>query len=122
MGTLRAACRRTAGLTGATFYGVCWNNLPDCSFDYFTGVEVTASSRLPQELESLKLDARRYAVFPHTGHVSALPRTIDTIWTRWAPDCPLNIARGAPCLERYTAEFDVHTGMGGMEILIPLES
>jgi predicted transcriptional regulator YdeE len=110
------------GSTSATYYGVCWNSTPDCSFDYLTGLEVSAADDLPTGFTSLQLDARRYAVFVHPGHVSAIPRTIDAIWTKWAPDCGLKIAHSAPCLERYTSEFIAQTGMGGMEIWIPLES
>jgi hypothetical protein len=32
----------------------------------------------------VKVDARRDAVVAHAGHVSSLPATIDTIWTKWA--------------------------------------
>lgn len=105
---------------GAVFYGVCWNAKPDGSFDYLTGVEVANTNTLPRQFVPLKLDGRRYAVFAHTGHVSAMPKTIDTIWSKWVPDCGLAIAK-APCFELYTSEFNPDTGMGGMEIWIPLE-
>jgi AraC family transcriptional regulator len=110
------------GLKASTYYGVCWNSTPDCSFDYLTGVEVSTANPPPTEFQSLQLDARRYAVFAHKDHVSALPRTIDAIWSKWAPDCGLKIAHNAPCFERYTSEFNPQTGMGGMEIWVPLES
>lgn len=107
-------------LVGTTFYGVCWNTTPECGFDYLTGVEVSKAEKLPPDFTSLKLDARPYAVFPHPGHVSAIPKTIDTIWSKWVPDCGLKISK-APCFERYTSEFNPQTGMGGMEIWVPLE-
>ncbi len=103
-----------------TFYGVCWNTKPDCGFDYMTGVEVANTNNLPKQFASLKLDSRRYAVFAHTAHVSAIPKTIDIIWSKWAPECGLKVA-SAPCFERYTSEFNATTGMGGMEIWIPLD-
>lgn len=108
-------------LVGNNFYGVCWNSDGGCDFDYLTGVEVSSTDRLPQDFASLKLDPRRYAVFAHQGHVSAIGQTIDTIWTRWAPDCGLKVA-SAPCFERYTADFNPGTGMGGIELWIPLEA
>lgn len=108
-----------ADAQGKTFYGVSWNTKPDCGFDYMTGFEATASNNLPPEFTSLKIESSRYAIFAHTGHVSAIPKTIDTIWTSWVPECGLETAK-APCLELYTSEFDPHTGMGGMEIWIPL--
>ena len=106
---------------GTVFYGVCWNTKPDCAFDYLTGIEVTNTSNLSNEFASVKLDTRRYAAFAHTAHVSAIPKTIDTIWTKWVPDCGLKVAN-APCFERYTSDFNPNTGMGGMEIWVPLES
>jgi AraC family transcriptional regulator len=107
---------------GSTFYGVCCNGTPDGSFDYLTGVEVSAAAQLPPEFSSLKLDPRRFAVFAHTGHVSAIPRMMDTIWNEWVPDCAVKIDRTSPCFERYTPEFNPRTGLGGMEIWIPLEA
>jgi predicted transcriptional regulator YdeE len=104
-----------------TFYGISWNTKPDGSFDYLTGVGVVSPAQLPADFTPIKLAARRYAVFAHTGHVSAIPKTIDAIWAKWAPECALKIAH-APCFERYTAEFNPQTGMGGMEVWIPLES
>ena len=115
-----AKAHSVPGLVGTTFYGVCWNTQADCTFDYLTGVEISSANNLPADFTSLKLIARRYAIFPHTGHVSAIPRTIDAIWSKWVPECGLKIAR-APCFERYTAEFNGQTGMGGMEIWIPVE-
>ena len=113
---------RAAELSASrTFYGVCWNTTADCGFDYLTGLEVDGSFQVPADFTTLKLIARRYAVFAHTEHVSMIPKTIDAIWTKWVPDCSLNIAK-APCFERYTAEYNDQTGMGGIEIWIPLQS
>ncbi|MFO0891353.1 MAG: YciI family protein [Isosphaeraceae bacterium] len=106
---------------GADHYGIAWNTRPDCGFDYLTGTEVSRADRLPSDYVCLKLEPGRYAVFVHTHHVSTLPQAIDTIWTRWAPDCGLKIAGDAPCVEHYTPEFDGNTGMGRMEIWVPLK-
>lgn len=108
------------GQTGTAFYGVCWNTGEGCAFDYLTGVEVSDARQLPSDMTSVKVGGR-YAVFRHTAHVSAIPTTIDTIWSKWAPQCGLKVA-SAPCFERYTSEFNPGTGMGGMEIWVPLES
>jgi AraC family transcriptional regulator len=101
-------------------YGVCHAAGPDCRFEYLAGVAVSSADRLPAGFTTVQVGARRYAVFTHPGHVSSLPATIDAIWTKWAPDCGLPAAHGAPCLERYTPEFDPGTGLGGMEVWIPL--
>jgi predicted transcriptional regulator YdeE len=109
------------GLKGTTFYGVCWNTKPDCGFDYLTGVEIASAENVPVSFRALKLAGSRYAVFPHTRHVSAIPQALQTIWSKWVPDCGLEISK-APCFERYTSEFNPGTGMGGMEIWVPLEA
>jgi|GEM_PF-32565 len=109
------------GRSGADSFGVCWNTNEDCEFDYLTGVEVTSADQLPAGLSSVTLKAGRYAVFKHSGHVSSIDQTIDTIWSKWALDCGLKLA-GTHCFERYTPEFNPETATGGIEIWIPLES
>jgi predicted transcriptional regulator YdeE len=111
---------KVPGQVGQDAYGVCHAAGPDCRFEYLAGVAVTSPNRVPGGFTTVKVDARRYAVFTHAGHVSSLPAIIDTIWTRWAPDCGLLVAHGAPCLERYTPDFDPCTGLGGMEVWVPL--
>lgn len=49
-----------------------------------------------------------------------IDRLWTALWTRWAPDCGLRLSC-APCFERYTPEYNPRTGLGGMEIWIPLE-
>jgi predicted transcriptional regulator YdeE len=117
---LAAHLGKVPGQVGHDAYGVCRAAGGDCRFEYLAGVPVSSPDRLPEGFTTVKVDARRYAVFTHPGHVSTLPATIDTIWARWAPDCGLPVAHGAPCLERYTPEFDPGTGLGGMEVWVPL--
>ncbi len=104
----------------ATFYGVSWNNKANNDFDYLCGMEADPNQSMPSHFTTLNLTPRRYAIFPHTSHVSAIPKTLETIWSKWAPDCGLKIAP-SPCIEIYTSEFDANTGMGGMEVWIPLD-
>jgi AraC family transcriptional regulator len=111
-----------SGQVGTDAYGVCHAAGKDCRFQYLTGVAVSSADRLPAGFTTIKLEPHRYAVFSHTGHVSALPATIDVIWSKWAPDCSLAIDHAAPCFERYTGEFNPTTGLGGMEIWMPLAS
>ena len=102
-------------------FGVCWNSAADCSFDYMTGVQVSSLDPLPESMTSLTIEARQYAVFAVAGHVSTIPKTLESIWKRWVPNSGLKIATSAPCFELYTPEFNPMTGMGGMEIWVPLE-
>jgi AraC family transcriptional regulator len=110
------------GQVGPDAYGVSHACGPDRRFQYMAGVAVSSPERLPEGFTTLKVDARRYAVFAHAGHVSALPATFDTIFSKWAPDCGLAVDHGAPCFERYTPAFDACTGLGGMEVWIPLQA
>jgi len=104
---------------GTDCYGVCWSMSPDCGFDYLTGVEVASADKLPADFQTVSIAPRRYAVFEHTQHVSAIPQTIDTIWVKWVPQCGFKPSH-APCFERYTESFNPQTGMGGMELWVPL--
>lgn len=109
------------GQVGRTTYGVCWNCQSGVGFDYLCGVEVQDTPRLPEGFTHVHLPAQRYAVFTHEGHVSALPATIDSIWQKWPPNSGYKAAK-APCFERYTEAFNPETGLGGMEIWVPLEA
>jgi AraC family transcriptional regulator len=106
---------------GQVCYGVCWNVSPGRGFEYLSGVEVKDAGALPAEFATVRLPAREYAVFMHRDHVSIIGHTIDKIWNDWVPQAGLNVA-SAPWFERYTEEFNPQTGMGGMEIWIPLEA
>ncbi|MCA9413576.1 MAG: GyrI-like domain-containing protein [Candidatus Omnitrophica bacterium] len=109
------------GQVGKKSYGVCWNYNPNVGFDYLSGVEVSGASDLPKDFATVQLSAHRYAVFTHTESVSSIAETIDKIWGKWAHESGLPIAQ-APCFERYAEEFNPETGMGGIEIWIPLNS
>lgn len=111
---------KVPGQVGSHSYGVCWN-VTASGFQYLSGVEVKEGSKVPAAFVSVSLAAREYVVFTHAEHVSAIGATIDKIWNQWVPQSGLKIAQ-APCFERYTEEFNPHTGMGGMEIWLPVEA
>ena len=110
-----------SGQIGRVSYGVCWNVSAGRGFEYLSGVEVEDAEGLPAEFAKVRLPAGEYAVFTHRDNVSAIGNTIDKIWNEWVPQAGLKVA-SAPCFERYTEEFNPKTGMGGMEIWIPLEA
>ena len=112
---------KVPGQVGKNTYGVCWNYKPGVGFDYLTGVEVSSTAGLPQGFTHVHLPAARYVVFTHRLHYTAIPKTIDAIWTKWLPNSG-HEATGAPSFERYTEEFNPQTGMGGTEIWIPLKA
>jgi len=111
---------RIPGRVGQTTYGVCSTFRSDGGFEYLSGVEVSQTDGIPADFSTVKLPGQRYAVFTHSDHVSSIAKTIDTIWNKWFPESGLKHVE-APCFERYTEAFNPQTGMGGMEIWIPIQ-
>ena len=105
---------------GMTTYGVCCNADGTGSFEYIAGVEVAGFNRLPADLARIRLPARRYAVFTHSGHVAGLRASVYSIWNNALPASGLEVA-DAPDFERYDARFDPRTGQGEIDICIPLK-
>jgi AraC family transcriptional regulator len=112
------------GQVGHAAYGTCWNFAE--GIDYLTGVEISGSSSIPGVFNVVGIPAQKYAVFPHHEHVSKLRETLEAIGSKWLPESGHEVARGtagAPdFFERYSEEFDPRTGMGGMEVWIPIKS
>ena len=112
------------GQVGGAAYGVCW--LLAEGIDYLSGVEVSSAASVPGEFEVVGIPAQKYAVFPHREHISKLRETLDAIGHKGLPESGHEVARGgaeAPAFfERYSEEFDPRTGMGGIEVWIPIKS
>jgi AraC family transcriptional regulator len=109
------------GQVGRAAYGIVYNNDEEGNHDYICGVEVTDYSKLPDDLDRLRVPAQRYAVFAHAGHISGIGSTWNTIWSKALPESGHAIA-DAPAFERYGDEFDGRTGLGGVELWIPLKA
>jgi AraC family transcriptional regulator len=108
------------GQVGDVAYGVIYNGDDEGNADYMCGVEVTDFSKVPTELSRVRIPENRYAVFAHRDHISTIRRTFNTIWSKWFPDSGHEPA-DAPFFERYDERFDPTTGLGGLEIWIPLK-
>jgi len=114
------------GQIGGVAYGVCFNTSNGAGdVEYLSGVEVSSASGLPSEFSVVSIQAQRYAVFAHREHVSKLHETLDAIGRKWLPESGQEAApraAGAPdFFERYGEEFDPQSGMGDMEVWIPLK-
>lgn len=109
------------GQIGRIAYGVICNSSDDGEVDYIAGVEVSGTVDLTKELRRVRIPSAHYAVFVHQGHVSAIRRTWKTIWNKWLPESGRELADG-PELERYTETFDPQTGLGGIQIWLPLKA
>jgi AraC family transcriptional regulator len=107
------------GQTGHTTYGVCSNFDGNGGFDYTCGVEVSDFSELPQQFDRLRILEQKYAVFTHSDHISTLKKTYDAIYRDWLPQSGRTATAG-PTFERYDESFNTDTGMGGLEIWIPI--
>jgi AraC family transcriptional regulator len=113
------------GQIGQKAYGLCFElSEPDGGIDYLTGVEVANSSGLPSGFVTVSIPAQKYAVFSHREHVSKLWNTLDAIGKEWRPEWGQAIRnRGSETpafFERYTEEFNPQTGMGGIEVWVPI--
>ena len=106
---------------GGTTFGVSCNGDDEGNFDYIAGTEVTDFSGLPAAFSRLRLGEQKYAVFAHREHISAIRRTVCTIWTKWLPDSG-HEAADAPGFERFGKAFDFSTGTGIFEIWIPIKA
>ncbi len=104
---------------GRVAYGVCCNSDGAGSFEYVAGVEVASFADVPGELSRVRIAAQRYAVFSHRAHISTLRATVYTIWNQWVPASGHTIVQ-APDFERYDARFDARTGLGTIEIWLPI--
>lgn len=109
------------GQVGKVAYGVACNCDDVGNFDYLCGVEVSDFSALPAEFSRLRIAAQRYAVFHHREHISTIRRTWNTIWNQWLPASG-HVPADAPNFERYDMRFDPLSGMGGLEIWLPLKA
>jgi AraC family transcriptional regulator len=108
------------GQIGRATYGVICNSDDAGNADYICGVEVSDFSRLPPGFSRLRIPEHKYAVFSHTSHVSEIRRTWFTIWNKWLPESG-HAAAEAPEFELYGEIFNPVTGMGGVEIWLPIK-
>jgi AraC family transcriptional regulator len=102
-------------------YGVCCEFDDTGHYDYVCGVAVSRVVEPPSELTTVRIAARDYLVFTHSGHISSIPGTWHAIMNDWLPASSCRMP-DAPGFEPYSEDFDADTGMGGVEIWIPIEA
>jgi AraC family transcriptional regulator len=112
--------RNIRGQIGQRTYGVICQTGDAGLFDYICGVEVSELESIPAGLAGLRIPERRYAVFSHRDHVSRIRGAFHTIFNKWLPNSGYELA-AAPVFERYLETFDPHTGIGGIEIWVPVK-
>lgn len=91
------------------------------TFRYTCGVAVESPQDIPQALARINIPAQTYLAFTHSAHISELRRTLQAIWGEYIPACPFEAEEGQPILEVYDERFDPRTGLGGLEIWVPVK-
>ena len=87
---------------------------PGC-FRYMTAYPVEPGVKPPPGMSLVTVPAGSYLVFPHHGHVSTLNETVSAACAGRRP------AKGLPSfLEYYGPKFDPATGLGDIEVWLPL--
>ena len=114
------------GQASAVAYGICWQAADGGGIEYLSGVEVCGFAGLRHEFTVVSIPAQRYAIFAHREHVSTLSDTVEAIFERWLRESGYKPATGSAetpdFLERYSEEFNPATGMGGIEVWVPIQS
>lgn len=111
---------RIPGQIGRVAYGVICNS-GKSGAEYICGVEVSDFPADPPEFTRLRIPPQTYAVFEHRDHVSTIANTWKAIWSQGLRDSG-HEATSDPAFERYGEQFDGRTGLGGIEIWIPIKS
>ena len=105
---------------GNAAYGLCFNFDGEGDFDYMCAVEVPAGSNAPEGMTTFDVPETRYAVFAHRGHIAGIKSTMSAIFSQAIPESGLKLVEG-PTIERYGPEFNPTTGLGGLEVWVPVE-
>ena len=87
------------------------------------GCAVSEFDSLPPELSPLIIPSQRYAVFIHNHHVSRIRETIDVVFDEWLPHCAYQHSnQSVHFFERYDENYNSQTGLGGMQVWLPIVS
>lgn len=105
--------RTSQGTVGALFQN------EDESIEYLCAVEVERADDVPAGLSGRTLAPQHYAVFRHDGHVSGIRDSWHGTWSGWLPGADVEPLH-APALEVYGDAFDPASGLGGLELWIPV--
>lgn len=109
------------GQMGNVAYGAICNSDDAGNIEYICGVEVSDFSRVHADWSRVRIPPQQYAVFTHCGHISGIRRTWFTIFNQGLRETGLAHADG-PEFERYDQRFDPKSGMGEVEIWIPVQT
>jgi AraC family transcriptional regulator len=109
------------GQIGRAAYGVICNTDDAGNYEYICGVEVSEFPVHPAEFTRLRIGPQTYAVFQHREHISAIGTTWKEIWNHGLTDFGYQAA-DSPALEHYGEQFDGRTGLGGVQLWVPVKN
>lgn len=106
-------------------YGLCMKEAQDSPELYYMACcEVSDFGDLPAALSPVILPSHCYAVFQHPGSVIHIKETMFAIFDEWLPHSDYELVQqSAHCLhhlEKYGEQFNPETGLGGVEIWVPV--
>ena len=110
---------KITGVVGDDVYGVSHGFAPESRFDYLCGLPVTTDAPVPDGQIALDIPAGDCAVYVHDGHVSGIGPLFDAIICGPGPGAGWRFCKG-PQVELYGPEHDGLTGMGRVEIWMPV--
>jgi AraC family transcriptional regulator len=93
------------------------------ALDYFCGFVVSGQDHVPAGLSAFEIPPMTCAVFEHYEHVSLLRSTMELIFATVLPMAGIEAADESPIefIQRYGACFEPATGLGGIDVLVPVE-
>jgi AraC family transcriptional regulator len=107
------------GQVGWKSYGVCHNFDGKGMMDYMAAVAVADEGKVPGYLFTLKIPARKVAVFAHHGPIDDISKTWARIFEEGLPASKLTVAPG-PQFEVYPADMGEAGATTPIEIHIPI--
>ncbi len=107
------------GQVGMRTYGVC-HNFDGNMMEYLAAVQVADAGKVPGYLHTLIVPKRKVAIFRHDGELETISETWAWVFDTWLPEAKLEVAAG-PQFEVYSDDFDDITGIGAIEIHIPVK-
>lgn len=107
------------------YYGLCMQaDSHKNEFYYMAGCALNDFSDLLVDLSPIIIPSQHYAVFPHDAHLSRIKETLSMIFDEWLPASDFKLAtkpaHSVHFFEKYTEAFNLSTGLGGIEIWLPI--
>jgi AraC family transcriptional regulator len=104
---------------GDSCYGVIVRH--PTRIEYFCGVEVSATDKIPQGMHAMVVSPSTSAKFKHIGPIVTIGRTVHSIYHKWLPLCEWKRGEG-PDLEIYPLDYDADSEKAVMEYAVPLRT